>query len=205
MAVTLDTFRQRHPWAAQIGDAELIQEISSRAQMPMQDVATAFGVQSGRDRGILRSGLSTGLNQLQSIGYSAVAGAADALGRERTQDWANRGAARNQAEAALSGRPELSRIQDLSWDNAPSFVAYQALVNAPTVAAMVGAQFVPGLGKAAAATGLTRLAAAAPTFVGGAGLRAGATEAVRQAAMNQGRALATATMVGTGMGFGSLY
>lgn len=70
---------------------------------------------------------------------------------------------------------------------------------------------MPGLGQAASATGLTRLGAMAPRAMGGGNVsraamsRVGPMTAAEVAGVQQGAALAKSTMVGTGLGFGSLY
>jgi hypothetical protein len=201
----LDAIRQSLPWASKLNDAELLREVSTRVGMPMQEIAQAFGVRSGQDMGIMRSGLSSGVDQLQSLGYSALGGISDAVGFNTGRDWANRRAEMNQAEAELYGRPELERVEDQSLGSAGDFAGYQISKQVPMIAGILGAQLIPGAGQAAGALGLTRLGAVAPRIVGGGGLQPGANFAARRAALAQGETAGTALMAGTGLGYGALY
>ena len=156
-------------------------------------------------RNALAAGLSSGVDQLQGLGYSIVGGAADLVGADTARDWANEQARRNQIDASLVGRPDLERIEDQSLSSALPYMGYQIAKQVPIIAGITAAQFVPGAGQAAGALGLTRLGAMAPRVLGGGGLEAGASMAARRAALAQGEALATGTMAGSALGFGSLY
>lgn len=169
--------------------------------VPLREVRVGEAPQ----RNAVSAGLSSGLDQLQGLGYSAIGGAADIVKWNSARDWANEQARRNQIEAELNGRPDLERIEDQDLGSALPYAAYQIAKQVPMIGAVAGAQFIPGLGQAAAATGLTRLGALAPRVVGGGGLEAGASVAARRAALEQGKTLATGTAVGSGMGFGALY
>lgn len=158
-----------------------------------------------KKRNPITAGLSSGVDQIQGLGYSALGGTADLVGADAARDWANEQARRNAIDAQVSGRPDLERIEGQNLGSALPYVGYQIAKQVPTMAAVAGAQFIPGLGQAATATGLTRAAALAPRALGGGGLEAGASVAARRAALSQGEALATGTVVGSGLGFGSLY
>jgi hypothetical protein len=127
------------------------------------------------------------------------------VGADTARDWANEQARRNQIDASLVGRPDLERIEDQSLSSALPYMGYQIAKQVPIMAGIAGAQFIPGAGQAATALGLTRLGAIAPRVLGGGGLEAGASIAARRAALAQGQALATGTMAGSALGFGSLY
>jgi len=158
-----------------------------------------------QQRGALSAGLSSGVDQLQGLGYSIVGGAADLVGADTARDWANEQARRNQIDASVGGRPDLELIEDQSLSSALPYMGYQIAKQVPYFGAIAGAQLIPGAGQAATALGLTRLGALAPRIVGGGGLEAGASIAARRAALAQGEALATGTMAASGLGFGSLY
>jgi hypothetical protein len=156
-------------------------------------------------RNVIAAGLSSGVDQIQGLGYSAIGGVADALGINPVRDWANERADLNQWEAQQNGRPDLERIEDQSLGSALPFAAYQISKQVPTLAAIAGAQLLPGAGQAASAVGLTRLGAIAPRVLGGGGLQAGASVAARRAALAQGADFGASTLAGTALGYGSLY
>lgn len=171
------------------------------AFQPLREVNLGLAPQ----RGLISAALSSGTDQLQGLGYSALGGAADLLGANSVRDWANEQARRNSIDAALNGRPDLERIEDQTLGTALPFAAYKTLQQAPLMGAIAGAQLVPGLGQAATATGLARLGAVAPRVIGGGGLEAGASMAARRAALAQGADFGASAIVGSGLGFGSLY
>ena len=156
-------------------------------------------------RNALAAGVSAGVDQLQGLGYSALGGVADMVGAEGVQNWANERAALQQEEAAKAGRPDLERLEDQTLGSALPFIGYQIAKQVPLMGAVMGAQLIPGVGQAASALGLSRLGAVAPRFLGGGGLQAGAGHAAARAALAQGQALGASTLVGSGLGFGSMY
>lgn len=202
---SLDKIRSALPWAADLNDAELLGEVSKRTRMPLQEVASAFGVETGEQRGPIAAGLSSGLDSLQGLGYSAVGGVADAFGVAPVRDWANRRAAMNNVEAELNGRPDLERIEDQSWGSALPYASYQIAKQVPLMAGIMGAELIPGVGQASSALGLSRLGAVAPRIIGGGGLEAGANFAARRAALAAGESLGSEALMGTALGYGSLY
>lgn len=175
------------------------------------EIANYLGVKTGQDRSAFGAGVSSGVDVVQGLGTSAVAGLADIVGADETAA-SLRGSAEDQAyQAYLAGRPDLERIEDQSLSTLPGYAAYQLGKQAPIFGAVAGAQLVPGLGQAASATGLARLGAVAPRALGGGGVsraamtRMGPMTAAEAAGVQQGAAVAKSTMVGTGLGFGSLY
>ena len=156
-------------------------------------------------RNVIAAGLSSGVDQLQGLGYNILGGAADIVGANTARDWANEQARRNQIDASLSGRLDLENIEEQSLSSALPYAGYQIAKQIPLMAGIAGAQFIPGVGQAASALGLTRLGALAPRVLGGGGLEAGASMAARRAALAQGESLATGTMAGSALGFGSMY
>jgi hypothetical protein len=184
-----------------------INEEDDSGWTPLRSIA----VGEAPKRNALTAGLSAGTDVLQGLGYSALGGAADLANQVGipyagdVRDWANEQARRNAIDASINGRPDLERIEDQTLGSAVPYLGYQVAKQVPIMAGITAAQFVPGLGQAASATGLTRLGAVVPRALGGGGLEAGASVAARRAALAQGEALATGTMVGSGLGFGSLY
>jgi hypothetical protein len=190
-------------------DVELVKAYSDSTGVPLLQVAEQLGMPTGKDRNALAAGLSSGADDLQGLGYSAVAAGADALGLKRARDWANRRADINQVESQLNGRPDLENIEDV-YDQPGKwlpYAAYQVSKQAPNIAATVAASLalpevaVPGM--------LARGAAVLPRVVGGGGLRTGMTAAEALAARKAGETFAR-TVVGGGavnyaQGVGSLY
>ena len=175
------------------------------------EVADYLGVKTGQDRSAFGAGVSSGIDVVQGLGTSAVAGLADIVGADRAAANLRESAEDQSYQAYLAGRPDLERIEDQSLSTLPGYAAYQLGKQAPIFGAVAGAQFVPGLGQAASATGLARLGAIAPRALGGGGVsraamtRMGPMTAAETAGVRQGVAVAKSTMVGTGLGFGSLY
>lgn len=71
------------------------------AFQPLREVNLGLAPQ----RGLISAALSSGTDQLQGLGYSALGGAADLLGANSVRDWANEQARRNSIDAALNGTP----------------------------------------------------------------------------------------------------
>ena len=192
-------------------DAELIVDYSQQVGKDAQEVAEYFGVRTGRDSGELAAGISSGVDVLQMLGTSAAAGVADIVGAEDTSEYLRGQAKRQGYEAYLAGKPALDRVEDLQGvGDYIDYAQYQIGKQLPIMGGVAAAQFVPGLGQVASAAGLTRLGAVAPRMLGGGGVGqavgfAGRRQALAGGAMAQGEALAKSTMVGTGLGFGSLY
>ena len=187
-------------------DEQLVMEFANATGRDPMEVAGRLGLSTGAKRGDFMAGLSSGVDQLQGLGYSALAGAADLVGFDSGRDYLNRQAEAQQYEAYFAGKPERERVEDIGgFGDAVDWVQYQIGKQVPIMAGLIGAQAIPGVGQAATATGLTRLAATAPSILGGGGLRAGADFAARRAALEQGRALGSSTLVGSALGFGDLY
>jgi hypothetical protein len=187
-------------------DEQLVMDFASTIGRDPYELGTLLGVSTGAKRGDFMAGLSSGIDQLQGLGYSALAGAADIFGADSARDYLNRQAEAQQYEAYFAGKPERERVEDIGgFGDAIDWVQYQIGKQVPIMAGLIGAQAIPGVGQAASATGLTRLAASAPSILGGGGLRAGADFAARRAALEQGRALGSSTLVGSALGFGDLY
>lgn len=169
-------------------------------------------------RNALAAGLSSGVDDLQGLGYSAIGAVADAVGANGVRDWANERADINQWESQRNGRPDLERIEDVY--NQPGkwlpYLGYQVAKQAPNIAGAIGVGLVtPEIAVPAA---LSRGAAMLPRWAGGGGMAgrvaaAGADPAAqalaRDAAMSAGQTFGK-QIVGGGafnyaQGVGSLY
>jgi hypothetical protein len=169
-------------------------------------------------RGAFVSGVSSGIDDLQGLMYSAGGAVADTVGADGARDWMNDQAARNQQESVDNGRPDLDRIEDV-YDS-PSkwlpYAAYQVGKQIPNLAGAVAAgMLVP---EVAVPAWLARGAAYAPRALGGGGMagrvaaataEGGSTFAAKKAALSAGQTMAN-QVVGGGafnyaQGVGSLY
>jgi len=204
---TLAELRERAPERLKrASDAELVTEFANQTGRDPQQVAEYFGMKTGRGRGDFVAGLSSGVDQLQGLGYSALGGAADILGANTVQEWAMGRAKQQEYEAYLAGKPELDRVEDIgSVGGAIDWAQYQLGKQLPIMGGLIGAQFVPGIGKAAAVTRLSQLGAVAPRALGGGGLGSAVGAAARAQAIRQGRAVGPAVLAGSTLGFGDLY
>lgn len=153
------------------------------------------------------AGLSAGVDQLQGLGYNALAAGADALGLQRGRDWLLDRAALNEDEAYANGRPDLEMVEDQDLGSAIPFAAYQIAKQVPQIGAALGLAAVAP--QAAIPAGLSRLGAVLPRAVGGGGAGAATNFAARRAAVEAGnrfaRNLTGGLAFGTGMGAGALY
>ena len=191
-------------------DSELLGEYAKSIGADVRQVADYLGIPTGEKSSALAAGISSGVDQLQGLGYSALGGVARGLGADRVADWANRRADVQQTEAYLAGKPELEQVEGQSLSSAPSFLAYQVGKQLPIMGGILAAQAIPGVGQASTALGLGRLGVAAPRVLGGAGgVEAGASFAARRAALEKGSQFG-ADLLGGGaaggvLGYGSLY
>lgn len=169
-----------------------------------------------KQRGAIAAGLSSGVDDLQGIGYSALAAGADALGATGARDWLNERADLNQWESQRNGRPDLERIEDQTFGSALPYLGYQIAKQVPNLAASIGAGLaVP---EVAVPAMLSRGLAVGPRALGMGGMSsrvAAATEAgtsqfaARRAALEAGQTFGK-QLVGGGavnyaQGVGSLY
>ena len=191
-------------------DSELLGEYAKSVGVDVRQVADYLGIPTGEKSSALTAGISSGVDQLQGLGYSALGGVARGLGADRVADWANRRADVQQTEAYLAGKPELEQVEGQSLGSAPSFLAYQVGKQLPIMGGILAAQMIPGAGQASTALGLGRLGAAAPRVLGGGGgVEAGASFAARRAALEKGSQfgadLLSGGAAGGVLGYGSLY
>ena len=164
-------------------------------------------------RGAISAGLSSGVDDIQGLAYSAGGALADAVGARNVRDWMNEQADRNQLESQRNGRPDLERIEDV-WDS-PSkwlpYAGYQVAKQIPNIASTIAASAI--IPEAAIPAALSRGLANVPRALGGGGGLAAAVERGgldgAAKAMAAGRGLASDIMGGAAMnyaqGVGSLY
>lgn len=193
-------------------DHELVLDYSNRLGRDPFDVAEYFGLSTGRGKGDFSAGVSAGVDQLQGLAISAGAGLADIVGAEDTAGYLRDKAEAQSYQSYFAGKPELDRVEDIdSIGGAIDWAQYQFGKQVPIMLGITAAQFAPGLGQAATATGLARLGALAPRAMGGGALkrsvlsRVGPKTLAETASVKQGAALAKSAMVSSGLGFGSLY
>lgn len=156
-------------------------------------------------RGAIAAGLSSGIDQVQGLGYGLLGAGLDAVGLDKAAQWTQDRRKLNEAEGYYAGRPDLDQIENISLGNAGDMLAYQLAKQGPTIAALVGANYIPGVGQVANRLGLSALGARVPTALGGGGLRAGADLAARQAAARAGQEFGSSAVLGGAIGAGSLY
>lgn len=158
-------------------------------------------------RNPITAGLSAGVDQLQGLGYNALAAGADALGLQRGRDWLLDRAALNEDEAYANGRPDLEMVEDQDLGSAIPFAAYQIAKQVPQIAGALGLGAVAP--QVAIPAGLSRLGAVLPRAVGGGGAGAATNFAARRAAVESGNRFAAnltgGMALGTGLGAGALY
>lgn len=199
-------------------DAETIKLAADSLGMSPMDIAEEVGVPTGRKRGAFMAGLSSGVDDLQGLGYSAGAAVADTLGMRGARDWLNQRADSNQVESMLNGRPDLERVEDVY--NQPGkylpYAAYQIGKQVPQIGGAIAAgALVPEVAVPAA---LSRGAALLPRAMGGGGMSArlaeagavgGSEYAARRAALEAGQTFGRQVVGGGafnyGQGVGSLY
>lgn len=139
-------------------------------------------------RNLFAAGISSGIDQMQALGGRAIQAGGDAIGSQTVSDFGKGIADRNFAEAAANGRPDLESRPDLAhWTDYPAWLGYQASKQLPTLAAALVAYKLGGKKFAAAIPEeLASVGASVPKFMGGGGLRAGATLAEQKAAQAAG-------------------
>lgn len=179
---------------------------------PLRDV----NVGPAPKRNALAAGLSSGVDDLQGLGYSGIGAVADAVGAKGVRDWANEQADRNQYESQINGRPDLERIEDQTPGTFLPYLGYQVAKQAPNIVGAVGAGLmVPEVAVPAA---LARGLAVGPRALGMGGMagrvaaataEGGSTFAARRAALEAGQTFGKQIVGGGafnyGQSVGSLY
>lgn len=136
----------------------------------------------------LRAGLGAGIHQLLGLGGSALQGVGTLTDAAPVAEAGKDFAATQNRIAERVGRPDLDVAP---WQQGGAGVApwltYQAAKLVPTLAGYTAATVLTP--EAAIPTGLARLGAAAPEFLGGGALEAGAGFGARRAALETGQKL----------------
>lgn len=211
-----DQIRQAAPWAKDLSDEEIISKGSELTGMPIRDVAKELGVKVDDNRNFMGAGVSSGIDDLQGLGQSAIAAGADALGATGVRDKFNRWAKDNQVQSELNGRPDLDNIRDQTAGSALPYLGYQVAKQIPNLIGGVVAGMVTP--EVAIPAGIARAAAFLPRLMGGggmagrlavAGAEAGAEFGAKKAALEGGMGFAK-QLVGGGAfnyatGVGSEY
>lgn len=199
-------------------DAELLKAYADHTGIPLLQVAQQLGVPTGKDRGAFAAGLSSGVDDLQGVGYSALAAGADATGLRGARDYLNRRADMNQVESQLNGRPDLEQIESV-YDKPSQYLPYASYQVAKQVPNIVGAVAAGLLApEVAVPAAMVRGAAILPRVVGGGGMAARVAEAAltggsefgaRRAALEAGQTFGRQVVGGGafnyGQSVGSLY
>lgn len=149
-------------------------------------------------RNFIAAGVSAGADEFQALSGRGVQALGDAVGSRSISDFGAGIAERNFEEAAQNGRADLEGgIFDQGLMAAPQRLGYQAAKQLPTLAAALisGWALKRPIGALVPAEGaLASAGAAVPKFLGGGGLRAGATALERKAAMEAGRDYVAGTL-----------
>ena len=178
--------------------------------------ANALLSNSKPKRNAFMSGVSSGVDDLEGLLYSAGGAVADTAGATDTRDWFNDQSDRKQRDSQRNGRDDLSNIEDQTLSSMPGYIAYQVGKQVPNLAGAIGAGMLAP--EVAAPAGLSRAAAVLPKFFGGGGMAGevaaatakGTSEfAARRAALEAGKSMGK-MVVGGGafnyaQGVGSLY
>ena len=211
-----DQIRSGAPWAKDLSDEEIIAEGAKITGLSVRQVAKDLGVDVNDTRNPIAAGLSSGIDQLQGLGWSALAAGADVVGATGARDWLERQNKRNDIEAELNGRPDLEQIETQTLGSALPFTGYQVAKQIPNiVGGLAAGMIVP---EAAVPATLARFGAVAPRVLGGggaagriaaAGTEAGAQFAARRAAIEAGEKFGERIVGGMafneGQAIGSLY
>ena len=174
----------------------------------------AFGLpapeEKKQNKGLIMPGLRSGVSDLESVLGSAAQGAGKLFGLPTVENFGRSVNQSAQAASAAEGRPDLEVSPlSLSPKQVLPFLAYQAAKQVPMLATYIaGGKAYGALGGRAPAE-LERLTTLAPRALGGGGLKAGADFAVRRAASEAGKDLATqltgGAIAGLPIAFGSMY
>ena len=206
----LAQIRDSAPWAKDLSDEELIGKLSELSGDSIRTVAKNVGFKFNEKRNPLSAGISSGIDDLQGLGYSGVAALGDLVGSKSLKAWGERGADRNKVESELNGRPDLNRVEDQTWGSALPFVGYQVAKQIPNITGAIAAGLITP--QVAIPAGLARAGAFVPRMLGGGGLNtaraAGGIDEVAAAA-NAGKTLARQLTGGAafnyGTGVGAVY
>lgn len=209
---TIADLRAANPWADDVSDLELLNYRAQQTGTTLEDAAKAFGVKYTPDRNAFMAGLSSGVDQLQGLGYGMIGAGARALGGDSVADWADKNVRINNSEAQFNGRPDLENIEDQSLGSMPGYLVYQGAKQLPIIGGTLAASAV--MPEAVIPAALSRGLAYAPRAIGGGGLSSSALQAAEgyaakkaltQEAIAAGNQFARIGATSYPMSVGSLY
>lgn len=197
----------------QAGETALTPDFGLPATLP------SLGGAINARRGWLGPGLKSGVQNIGGALAAGVGAVGGAIGADSVRDWGIEQSRAFQQRAAEQGREDLNVMpwskdwgaQGKTWRDLPEWLGYQVAQQVPQFGlAMAGGALVGGGMKAAGlmAPG-AEVAATLPTYLGGAGLKAGASFAERKAALAAGQDLAQqfagTAIAGLPQAAGSMY
>ena len=145
---------------AEASDEQLVVQYGELVGKDPFELAKGFGLKTGRDSNVLSSGIASGVDTLQGLGYSALAAGSRALGADNMSESLMREAEGQQYEGYIAGRPEYERVEDLDGvGDYLGYGAYQIGKQLPIMAGIAGAGLVTGgVGTAAGLGARTAMA-----------------------------------------------
>ena len=149
----LDVYREIYPDLSGLDDRSLLAEVGSRIGSDPEELAQAYGVDLGSQRGDFLAGVGAGVDSMQATGYGLAAMAGDALERtvgvgEGVRDWGIEGYQRDMLEVANTFKDDT-----YTFDGATS-----SLGNATDAAQYWMGYAIPSLATAAVSGGVGGLA-----------------------------------------------
>jgi Large polyvalent protein associated domain 39 len=172
---TIAELRAANPWAEDISDLELLDYRAQQTGTSLEDAAKAFGVKYTPQRNAFTAGLSSGVDQLQGLGYGVLGAGARAIGLDSAAEWADKNVRLNNSEAQYNGRPDLENIEDQTLGSMPGYLVYQGAKQLPMIGGTIAAS--AAVPQAVIPAALSRGLAFAPRAIGGGGLSSGALQA----------------------------
>jgi len=138
-----------------VSDEVLVSTYAQATGQNMSEVASYLGMDTGIDGGAFSTGLAAGSDQIQGLGYGALAAGADALGFDGAKDYLNEQVETQNIQAQLSNNPDIAqRVEDIDGvGSAFSFGVNQVAKQVPIMGSIVGAGLVTGGLGAGAAVG----------------------------------------------------
>ena len=140
-----------------ISDELLVSKFAEYSGRNMTEVADYLGMDTGIGGGAFGTGLAAGSDQIQGLGYGALAAGADALGFDGAKDYLNEQVETQNIQAQLSNNPDVAqRVEDIDgFGSGVDFYVNQLGKQIPIMGSIVGAGLVTGgLGAGAAAGAL---------------------------------------------------
>lgn len=115
------------------------------AQILNNPVSPNRGGGGSSNNGLISGALSSGIDQLQSLGGSAIGWTGNLIGSRPLQDLGEGIADRNNMEAARNGRSDLESFPTDDWTKVPKWALYKTIQQLPTIGAIWATSKLPGL------------------------------------------------------------